>query len=167
MAPVGGDDAIPASRGDLAADAAWTAAALFLAGKVFIRDAWTDLAGDAFGRITRSQRQSGAFLVTTASDNPEPAWYHELAILHAAASYAVHSEDRGVARTVARAAQFHQNETQPDHATAQPWGLFAFVWNPATRPTADQLLHAAALQPPDGVSLILLADALYCLRLFL
>ena len=59
--------------------------------------------------------------------------------------------------------------SQPDHATAQPWALFAFVWNPQTRPLADQLLHAARVQDPaarNGVSLILLADALYCLRLF-
>jgi len=162
---------IPAARGDLAAEAAWTAAALHLSGKIFIRDAWTDLAADTFGRLTRAQLQSGAFLTHSSSDNPEPVWYHELAILHAAASYAVQAEDRPVARAVARATEYHQNETQPDHATSQPWGLFAFIWNESTRPTADQLLHATALQSPatstDGVSLILLADALYCLRLFL
>jgi hypothetical protein len=164
------DDAaeIPAARGDLAAEAAWTAAALYQAGKVFIRDAWTDLAAATFGRLTRAQRDGGAFLATSGSDNPEPAWYHELALLHAAATYAVQAEDRAVARTVARATAFHQNETQPDHATTQPWALFAFIWNESTRPMADQLLHAAAMRsPPDGVSLILLADALYCLRLFL
>ena len=69
----------------------------------------------------------------------------------------------------ARATEYHQRETQPDHASSQPWGLFAFAWNPDTRPLADQLLHAATVQHPvgqDGVSLILLADALYCLRLF-
>ena len=78
------------------------------------------------------------------------------------------AEDRTVARAVRRATRFHLNETQPDHATAQPWGLFAFVWNPPTRPLADQLLHAdATARTIDGVSLILLADALYCLRLFL
>jgi hypothetical protein len=32
---------------------------------------------------------------------------------------------------------------------------------------SDQLLHAATLQSTDGVALILLADALYSLRLFL
>src|SRR5438552_274821 len=42
LGDIGPDDtaAIPAARGDLAAEAAWTAAALHVAGKVFIRDAW-------------------------------------------------------------------------------------------------------------------------------
>jgi hypothetical protein len=130
---------------------------------------WTDLASDTFGRLTRSQQPSGAFLAAAASDNPETHWYHELAILHAAASYAVQTEDRPLASAVARACAFHQNETQPDHATSQPWGIFAFIWNAATRPLADQLLHAAGAAQPagiDGVALMLLADALYCLRLF-
>jgi hypothetical protein len=161
-------DAISATRGDIAAEAAWTASALYVAGKVFVRDAWTDLAADTFGRLGRAQRQSGAFLAVDASDNPESLWYHELCMLHAAATYAAQAEDRGVARSVARATAYAQSEIQPDHATSQPWGLFAFIWNESTRPTADQLFHTAALrEPPDGVSLILLADALYCLRLFL
>ena len=165
----------PAIRGGSAAEAAWTALALHAAGKIFVRDAWTDLAADTFGRLSRGQRESGAFLLATPSDNPEPMWYHELAILHAAASYAVQAEDRTVARAVARSATFVLNEIEPDHATAQPWGLFAFIWHAPARPLADQLLHAvemrrgldaAAAAAVDGVSLILLADALYCLRLF-
>jgi hypothetical protein len=160
----------PASRGGVAVEAAWTALALYVAGKVYIRDAWTDLAADTFGRLTRGQQSSGAFLQTTASDNPESTWYHELAILHAAASYAVQAEDRTVAAAVARAAAYHVAETQPDHATEQPWGLFAFIWSPSARPLADQLLHAMTINQPGGargVPLMLLADALYCLRLFL
>ncbi len=168
---------LTAARGDVIAAAAWSALALHVAGKIFIRDAWTDLASDTFGRLTRAQQPGGAFLLATPADNPEPLWYHELSILHAAASYAAQAEDRPLARAVARATLFHLAETQPDHATSQPWGLFAFLWNPPARPLADQLLHAVTLntphpapQPapqPDGVSLILLADALYCLRLFL
>ena len=164
------DTGTPASRGDRATEAAWTALALHVAGKVFVRDAWTDLASDLFGRLTRGQHASGAFLTTSASDNPETHWYHELVILHAAASYAVQAEDRTVAAAVRRATAFHLNETQPDHASTQPWGVFAFVWNPETRLLADQLLHASNVQQPaslGGVPLMLLGDALYCLRLFL
>jgi hypothetical protein len=159
---------MPAGRGASATEAAWTALALHVAGKVYIRDAWTDLAADTFGKLVARQQPSGTFLLASGSDNPETHWYHELVILHAAASYAVLAEDRTVASAVARAAEFHMNETQPDHATAQPWGLFAFIWNPATRTLADQLLHATSTQTEGGgVSLMLLADALYCLRLFL
>jgi len=160
---------LPASAGDRWAEMAWDALALSVAGKVFVRDAWTDLAADTFGRLTRAQQPSGAFLTATAADQPETMWYHELQILHAAADYAVQAEDRNVAAAVARAGEFHQNETQPDHATSQPWGLFALIWNQQTRPLADQMLHSLTLQQPgaiDGVSLMLLSDCLYCLALF-
>jgi hypothetical protein len=162
------DDSLPASRGSAIADAAWMALALHVAGKVFVRDAWTDLASDTFGRLARAQQPSGAFLLATASDNPEPIWYHEFALLHAAGSYAVQAEDRTVSRAVSKSAAFLQQEVQPDHASSQPWAVFPFVWVASTVPMADQLLHAASMRTPiDGVSLILLADALYCLRLFL
>ena len=163
------DGEVPGARGAFVGEAAWTALALFAAGKVFVRDAWTDLASDAIGRVARAQRPEGNFLTASGSDNPETLWYHELALLHAAASYAVQAEDRTVAAAVARATEYHLRETQPDHATAQPWAVFAYAWNADTRPLADQVLHAVRVQHPTGatgVSLILLADALYCLRLF-
>jgi hypothetical protein len=160
---------VPAERGSTATEAAWMALALHVAGKTFVRDAWTDLASDIFGRIARSQTEAGAFLHATSSDSPEMHWYHELVLLHATASYAVQSEDRTIATAVARNADFHQRETQPDHASNQPWGLFAFIWNPRTHSHADQILHASSVQiaaDADGVPLMLLADALYCLQLF-
>src|SRR5205807_2662494 len=154
------------------AEACWTALALQVAGKLFIRDAWTDLAGDVFGRLARRQRAGGAFLSADLSDNPQTRWYHELVILHAAASHAVQAEDRALAAAVARATRFHVNETQPDHATHQPWALFAFIWDPQARPLADGLLHNLSLhatgeESASPLTLMLLADALYCLKLFL
>ena len=161
--------ALDSGYGSAATEAAWTALALYAAGKVYVRDAWTDLAGDTFGRLARAQQPNGTFLLADPSDNPEPNWYHELAILHAAASYAVQAEDRAMAAAVSRATAHHLEETQPDHATGQPWGLFAFIWAPSARPLADGLLHATTISHPagsEGVPLMLLADALYCLRLF-
>ena len=159
----------PASRGASVAESAWTALALHLGGKVFVREAWVDLAGGIFGRLARGQRDDGAFLVAAASDHPEAVWYNELTLLHATASYAVRSEDRTVAAAVARSARYLAAEVQPDHATGQPWGIFPFIWSGVeTSAMADQLLHSASLRRPlDAVSLILLADALYCLKLFL
>jgi hypothetical protein len=169
-----GDGAIQAAHGATATEAAWMALALHVAGKVYIRDAWTDLASDTFGRIVRSQANGGAspgpFLRTGGSDNPETHWYHELVLLHAAGTYAAQAEDRTVAAAVARNVLFHLSETQPDHATNQPWAVFPFVWVAPARSLADAALHAALVQQPDarnGLSLMLLADALYCLRLFL
>ena len=162
-------DAMPAALGGSAAEAAWTALALHVAGKVYVRDAWIDLASHTFGKLMKNQQPRGTFLEALPSDSPEAHWYHELVILHAAASYAVQAEDRTLAAAVARNAAFHLNETQPDHATSQPWALFAFAWNPPTRVLADQILHAAQVGQPsglDGISLMLLADALYCFELF-
>jgi hypothetical protein len=156
---------IPAARGSSVTEAAWIALSLQIAGKVFIRDAWTDLAADTFGKLTRFQHGSGALLHATASDNPDTHAYHELVLLHAATGYAVQAEDRTIAAAVARATEYHQAQTQPDHATTQPWALFAFIWNANTHPLADQILHAAT-QNNSAVSLMLLADALYCLELF-
>jgi len=163
-----------ASDGPGVAEACWIALALHAAGRELARDAWTDLAADVFGRLPHWQRESGAFLAAGPGDNVETLAYHELVILHAASSYAVQTENRGLAGCVARATAFHQQETEPNHATAKPWGLFAFAWNQATRPMADGLLHAANMQGGttrggtnrSGVSLMLLADALYCIRLF-
>lgn len=162
-------ESLAAGAGARWSEMAWEALALFVAGKVFVRDVWIDLASDTFGRLARFQQPNGGFLASTAADQPETLWYHELQILHALASYAVQAEDRPIAAAVAKATRFHQNETQPDHATTQPWGLFAFIWNADTRMLADQLLHSARIQHPeqiDGVSLMLHADCLYCLQLF-
>ena len=157
-----------AALGDRAAEAAWIALALRVAGKVFIRDAWTDLAGDVFGKLTKRQQESGAFLAGDLSDNPETRWYHELLILHAVAAAGMQSGDADLITAAKRNAAWHLAETQPDHATNQPWGLLAFLLDPATFSLADGLLHNAAAQPAAGgwslLTLMLLGDALYCAR---
>ena len=170
LTTVGWDESTTwAARGATAAELCWMGLGLHVAGKAFVRDAFTDLASDLFGKLVRAQQPGGAFLLAQASDNPETHWYHELVILHAAASYAVQAEDRAVASAVKRATDFHLNETQPDHASAQPFGVFAFVWTEGTRGLADQVLHSVQVQQPEGVEGlpgVLLADSLYCLRLF-
>ncbi len=163
-------EGMPAQRGGGACEAAWAALALHIAGKVFVRDAFTDQAADIFGKLVRGQQASGNFLTPTASDNPETHGYHELVLLHAAASFAAQAEDRVVAAAVKRATEFHQNETQPDHASGQPWGIFAFIWNSETRSVADEMLHAVRTIHPcgvRGVGAILLADAIVCIDQFL
>jgi len=166
------DDGMPAARGASATEAVWIALALYVAGKVYVRDAWTDLASDTFGKLVRSQQSRdarGTFLHRAPDDNPDSHWYHELVILQAAASYAVQSEDRTVAAAVARSTNYHFAETQPDHATNLPWAVFPFIWNASTRSLADTILHASQMSDPrneNTLSLMLLADALYCLRLF-
>ncbi len=156
-----------AARGSSAGEACWIALALHRAGKVYVRDVWVDLASDLFGKLIKAQQPSGAFLQVTPADNPEARWYDELAILHAAAAYAALAEDRTVAAAVKKNSEFHLRETQPDHATAQPFGLFAFIWNSETRSLADAMLNHVAMRTEiDGVSQILLADVMQSLKLF-
>lgn len=163
--PEDGSGVARAADGGRWVEAIWWALASHAAGEVLrVR---TDVARDAFGRLVACQRSRGTFLEAGAGDNPETHWYHELLLLHAAANYAASTRDAAVEAAVARAAVFHLNETQPDHATNQPWGLAAFVRDPETRPLADQMLHSAATVGRSGVTSILLADALYCLRLWM
>jgi hypothetical protein len=162
--PIHPPDRIPANCGASIVDAAW----MTLAAHAAI-DAGTEVStatrAEAFGRLAACQQADGAFLAATASDNPETHGYHELLLLHAATTCAIDTADERLATAVSRNARFYQDQMQPDHATSQPWALAAFVWNPATRPLADQILHAAAtIAPASGVTSILLADALYCLH---
>src|SRR5258706_498906 len=84
----------------------------------------------------------------------EARWFDELAMLHAAAAYAVMAEDKTVASAVKRNTEFHLRETQADHATRQPFGLFAFIWNEETRSLADGMLHNVSSGEMDGVTRI-------------
>lgn len=163
----------PAADGAVATVAAWNALALHIAQPVYRHDGWRRLSARTFDQFARHQIPDGQFLFASPSDNPETHWYHELVILHALTSHAVQTGDATLLAAAGGNAAFHQAETQPDHATHQPWGLAAFILNPATHPLADQLLHSATALPGasgaavSGITSILLADALYCLRLLL
>lgn len=141
--------------------ACWTVLAKFVA-------TGGEAAGEMFGRLVQNQQPGGALLLTTASDNPETTWYHELIILHAMTTYGLRSGSEAVLDAARRAALYHLNETQPDHATTQPWGINAFLLSAETYPLVDQLLHALMTQDPkmgaDPVSSVLLADTLAGLR---
>jgi len=158
----------PASLGAETTGAAWSMLALYAAGGCLNDRRWINPAHDFFRSLVAPQQENGAFLYASQSDNPETRWYHEQVLLHAAASYAAQSKDERVEAAVLRAAEYHLNESQPDHASTQPWGLLAFIWNADARSLADQLLHSIQIQYPAGVggiSSMLLADCLYCLPL--
>lgn len=155
-------EVLPADQAELATLACWNALSLHLAGQ--------DIARHTFDQLIARQQKNGSFLLTRPADSPDMRWYHELLLLHALASYAVQSGDPAATAAVQRNALFHLEESQPDHATNQPWGLFAFIWVAEARPLADQLLHTLHTQHPHGISgiaAILLADALWCLQLVL
>jgi hypothetical protein len=143
----------------------WSSLVRGVAGEMFGEQAWIEEARGAFGSLVEHQQASGEFLPPDAHANPETRWYEELTLLHAAADYCLIEPSQRLRAAVRQSAVFHLNETQPDHATAEPWGLLAFVqYAPAL---ADQVLHAVSMQYPGGVTgpaLLLLADALYGLR---
>jgi hypothetical protein len=165
-------DGIPARSAPAAAEATWTALALHVAGKVFGRDVWLDLASDLFGKLTRSQQADGSFIAQNVHDEAEQGQgEYEPVILHAAADYALAAKDRIVAATVARGAHNMLANAAPDadlgdHALRQPWALFAYIWNPPTRPLADRWLADSASSGISPSGLMLLADAIYSLAAF-
>ena len=148
-------------------------------GAAVAAEVWDDLAalvrrregaGTAILNLVAAQDHRAAYLRFdgNAGDNPEPWWYHELVLLHAVTSYALLTGDAAASESAKRAAAFHHAETQPDHATGQPWAVHAFLLDPDTTPTADLLLLAAGVNGAGGlsaVSRILLADAAVCLSL--
>ena len=162
--PAGG---IPADRGGEVAGMCWAALAVHAGGELLHEERPLVAAGRAVRAVVARQRPAGGYLVARGSDNPETLWFHELQVAHAVASYAMQAGDPVALDSAVRAARFHMNETQPDHATNQPWGLSAFLADAGTHVMADGQLHAANVQQPervDGASLILLSDALYSVR---
>jgi hypothetical protein len=143
-----------AARGENVALAAWSGLAL--------RNG-TPLAREMIEWIAASQQASGAYFQAGPGDNLETLWYWELVVLHAVATYGIVMKDPAMLESARRAAVYHLNETQPDHATTEPWGVNAFLLSEETWPLADQVLHTVRVQHPggvEGVSGILLADAL-------
>lgn len=101
------------------------------------------------------------------------AWtYRELSGLHALANLALARQNPAWSRRVEAIAMHHLENTQPDHTTSQPWGVFAFLWSPRTRVVAEQQIHDATAQGTlEGPGLgplpaMLLADAAACLARF-
>jgi hypothetical protein len=145
--------------------APWSSLIFHVAGELLDRPAWVERSRKAFFDFISKQQPGGAFFSADVHANPETRWYEELITLHALASYAARVQDPSMDNAVARNAEFHLNETQPDHATAEPWGLLAFIrYAP---PLADQVLHAMSMQYPQGISgvpLLLMTDVLYGLQ---
>jgi hypothetical protein len=155
------------SRTTDAAAVAWNALALHVAARRMGHSDWKEIAAEAFTQFAQAQQLDGALLAPAPGTNPETRWYDELVLLHAMSSYAAETHDPAIAAAVRRAAEFNMLETQPDHATQQPWALFAFHDSPQTRIQAEQILHTAIMYGRtnlDAISLILLADALWCAR---
>lgn len=121
---------------------------------------------EAARAIAATQQPSGAFFSPHPEEHPELRWYHELVMLHAVSSLALHSRHPTALNVMTKAAAFHHAETQPDHATTQPLALHAFLQDLDMLPTVDFMLHAAMTQGEvEPVSKLLLLDAAVALLL--
>ena len=154
------------------AAAAWAAVGLGAAARLTGDVTASDESAAVIARVVAAQRPSGSYLSTAAGvANLESLWYHDLALTHAVMSHAGRSGDPAARDSALRAAAYHLDETQPDHATGQPWGLPAFIASPYARPLADSVLHAAAMSAAaaggtgglGAVNVLLLADTLAAL----
>lgn len=166
---------------------AWFALAVYSGGIAFERPAWTQLGHQVFESLLSgamlvpssspvgeagngcaspaSTQPRGTLMATGMDDNLESWWHHELVLLHAATSYAAPRRDPRWQSFLQKSAEHHFAETQPDHASTQPWGIHAFLLFPHTISLADQMIHAAVVQGgghPEAVSMLLFADALDC-----
>jgi hypothetical protein len=125
----------------------------------------------ALGRAVIEQ-----IVVRPVADNPlteqDPeesldGWtYRELVGLHALANAALHDRNEDWAKRVEQIAEYHLYNTQPDHCTSEPWGLFGFLWSEQTRMFGMQQIHDCKAYGLVGVGRILLADATRCLDEF-
>ena len=100
------------------------------------------------------------------------AWtYRELVALHAMDYVAHHPPNAAMQQRVRRAAVYHQQHTQPDYTTYQPWALAAFLRGAETRPFAEQQLHDVethlAVEGPAGavIPALLLTLAVHALTI--
>jgi hypothetical protein len=99
-------------------------------------------------------------------DTPPDQWtYLELVGLHALHAI-TQADDRPAWRDrLVQVTGFHQQHTQPDYTTYQPWALAAFLSNPETTWFAEQQLHDVeshlAIEGGGGAVLpaLLLSDA--------
>ena len=113
--------------------------------------------------------QAGPLHDQSADETLEAWTYTELTALHALDHLAFHARRDDWRERVAGAAAHHQQVTQPDYTTCEPWAVAAFLAEPATRPFAEQQLHDAAAQlrqrPEAGPMIgLILADAVQSLR---
>ena len=120
----------------------------------------------ALQQVASRQAPDGSLLHRGPDDQLEPWWYHELVMLHAISSIALHTQHPIALQIMDKAARFHHAETQPDHATSQPLALHAFLQDTDMLPTVDLLLHAAMTHQGkelEPTSKLLLLDAAVCL----
>lgn len=118
------------------------------------------------------EAHDGCLAPQSLDEGPDHWTYRELVglhALHALIELCDARDDLEIPPTwrqrVLQITAYHQNHTQPDYTTYQPWGLAAFLSNPETTWFAEQQLHDVATHlsieggPGALLPALLLADA--------
>jgi hypothetical protein len=158
----------PAAR---AATTIWQAMCLYEAGRLLQRDVDVEVAESIVHQVLSQPGPDGSFAERDPEESPDAWTYRELVGIHALANMALFTRNRQWAARVERIALHHLENTQPDHTTGEPWGLFAFLWSEKVRTFGEQQLHDAASYTSQagggpGIAAMLLADAARCLSMF-
>jgi hypothetical protein len=130
------------------------------------RDADVELVDTIVHQVVARPGLDGSLSPLDPEESPDVWVYRELAGLHAMADLALARRSRNWAARVRQVAQYHLENTQPDHTTSEPWALFAFAWSADTRSFAQQQMHDVQAYAPGAVAGLLLADAARCLAQF-
>ncbi len=164
-------DAAPPT--DHTATALWCALVLYEQGHLAARDVDVELADTVVHHVLGPANPAAAAPLHAMREGESlDAWtWRELTGLHALANLALARRHQVWAGRVQRIALYHQHNTQPDHVTAHPWALFAFLWSQQTRLTGEQQLHGVSTmlgpESDDGLLAgLLLADAAAALERF-
>jgi hypothetical protein len=148
----------------------WQALGLAEQAALLSRDIDLEMVDSAVQAIVDDDGEgNGALHGLSETDSLDTWTYRELVGLHALAALALKRRNGAWAKRVEQVALFHLENTQPDNATNQPWGVFAFLWPVKTRSFAEQQLHDATAHAGgtvDPLAAMLLADAADCLAEF-
>lgn len=164
------DHAPPTDQPDLIPLTLWQALCLCEQADLLRRDVDLELIDGVVHQIVTRPGQGGSLHPYDAQTDSPDAWvYRELTGLHALERLAARRGNESWSSRVQAIAMYHQDHTQPDHVTGQPWALAAFALAPATQAFADQQLHDAqaylsgAGDSKGLVAALLLADAAHAL----
>lgn len=150
----------------------WHALCLYDQANLTQRDIDMELVDAVVHHALAESPKGGPLCAADHNQSPDAWTYRELTGLHALSALALRRRNSAWASRVQEIATYHQDHTQPDYTTYQPWALFAFAWSEATQPFADQQLHDVASAASAGggecdwMTGLLLADAADMLATF-
>lgn len=124
----------------------WEAFCLAQIGKFAQRDVDLEMVEGIVHHIIERPGKDGS-LHELEADVTLDAWtYRELTGMHALAGLALLMRNKAWSKRVEEIGRYHEEHTQPDNTTNQPWGIFGFLWSQETVMFGEQQLHDTSTQ---------------------